>query len=127
MIGKKLIHRPAGTLRGLGFWWTFAAALVVAGALILAIAQNGREVRVHYIVWQASAPLIVVILTTALVVLLLDEAGGLVWRRRRRATLGRRSELARLRRERPDQREQEPEVPASAAESSPQAAAGNGS
>ncbi len=65
--------------------------------MIVAIAQNSRAVRIHYIVWQSSVSLIVVILTTALVALLLDEVGGLIWRRRRRARLRRRDELAELR------------------------------
>ena len=59
-----------------------AAALVVAAAIILAIAQNGRQVRLHCVVWQASVPLIAIILTTTLVALLLGEAGGLIWRPR---------------------------------------------
>ena len=82
---------------GLGWWWTFAAALILAGVVIVAIAQNSRTVRVHYIVWQSNVSLIVVVLTTALVAILLDQAGGLIWRRRRRARLSRRDELADLR------------------------------
>jgi uncharacterized integral membrane protein len=97
MIWNRRIDRPPGAARGLGLWWTFAAALVVAAALIIAIAQNGAQVRVHYVVWQARVPLIVIVLTTALVALLLDEAGGLIWRSRRRAKLARRNELAQLR------------------------------
>jgi uncharacterized integral membrane protein len=87
-------------LRGLGLWWTFAAALVLGIAVVIAIAQNSHGVRVHYIVWHANVPLIVVVLTTALIAILLDEAGGLIWRHRRRARIGRRSELAQLRTER---------------------------
>ena len=51
---------------------TFAAALILTGAVIVAIAQNSRMVRVHYIVWQSNVSLIVVVLTTALVAILLD-------------------------------------------------------
>ncbi len=108
MIWNRSIDRPPRAARGLGLWWTFAAALVVAAALIIAIAQNGAQVRVHYVVWQASVPLIVIVLTTALVALLLDEAGGLIWRSRRRAKLGRRNELAELR---TTQRPPEPAAP----------------
>ena len=57
--------------------------------VIVAIAQNSRTVRVHYIVWQSNVSLIVVVLTTALAAILLDQAGGLIWRRRRRARLSR--------------------------------------
>lgn len=74
-----------------------AAALVIGGALILAIAQNSHAVSVHYAVWHTRVSLVVVVLTTALVSILLDEAGGLIWRRRRRSRLGRRDELAELR------------------------------
>ena len=121
MIWNRLIHRRARASRGLGLWWTFAAALVAAAAIIVAIAQNGRQVRVHYVVWQTSVPLIVIVLTTALVALLLDEAGGLIWRRRRRAKLGRRDELAQLR-----TGQQQPGPAAPPLESSPQAAGAAG-
>jgi len=116
LVGRRLTQRPSAALRGLGLWWTFAAALVVAGAIIVAIAQNGRQVRVHYFVWQADVSLIVIILTTALVALVLDEAGGLIWRRRRRAKLGRRSELEQLR-----TAVNGPEMPQPRIEPSPQA------
>jgi uncharacterized integral membrane protein len=87
----------AGHAAGRGLWWTFAAGLVVAAAILVAIVQNGRAVSLHYLVWDVHVSLIVVILTTALLAILLDEIGGLVWRRRRRAKVGRRSELERLR------------------------------
>jgi len=97
MIGKRLArHRSSGS-RGLGVWWTFGAALVVVAAVIVAIVQNSRHVRLHYLAWHLNVSLIVVLLTTALIAVLLDEAGGLLWRRRRRARLGRRSELHELR------------------------------
>ena len=121
MIWHRPTERRAGALRGLGLWWTFTAALLGAAALIIAIAQNGTRVRVHYVVWQASVPLIVIVLTTALVALLLDEAGGLIWRSRRRAKLGRRNELAQLR---TGQRRPDPAAPPN--ESSPQAAGAAG-
>ncbi len=89
-------RRRAG-LHRLGWWWTFAAALVLVGVVIVAIAQNSHPVRVHYIVWQSSVSLIVVVLTTALAAILLDEVGGLIWRRRRRARLARLDELVELR------------------------------
>jgi uncharacterized integral membrane protein len=93
-----LRKREAGPgAHGLGFWWTFAAALVVFAALIVAILQNSRHVRLHYLAWHVNVSLIVVILTTALVAVFLDEVGGLIWRRRRRARLSRRSELEQLR------------------------------
>ncbi len=84
---------------GLGLWWTFGAGLVVAGAVIVAIVQNGHRVRLDYLVWHANVSLIVVVLTTALIAVLVDEVGGLVWRRRRRSRLGRRKELEQLRAE----------------------------
>jgi uncharacterized integral membrane protein len=96
-LGETLRRRRSGSLRGLGLWWTFAAALVVGVAIIIAIAQNSDTVRVHYIVWDSRVSLIVVVLTTALVAILLDQAGGLIWRRRRRARIARHNELEQLR------------------------------
>ena len=94
---KRFVHRKEGRSRGLGVWWTFALALVAGAAVIIAVAGNGRQVRVTYLVWHANVSLIVVILTTALLAILLDEVGGLLWRRRRRAKLDRRDELGELR------------------------------
>jgi len=101
MIGSKLTHRKAGRARGhgLGLWWTFAAGLVLASATVVAIFQNSRDVRLHYLAWHLNVSLIVVVLTTALIAVFLDEVGGLIWRRRRRSMLGRRSELEQLRTE----------------------------
>lgn len=96
MLRKKLDHRTEAGSRGLGVWWSFAAALVVVGAVIVAIVGNSRQVRVSYLGWHTSVSLIVVILTTALLAVLLDEAGGLLWRRRRRAKLDRRDERAQV-------------------------------
>jgi len=99
----ELIGRLGETLkawRGRGVWWTFAAALVLVAAIIIAIAQNSGSVRVHYLVWGSSVSLIVVVLTTALATILLDQAGGLLWRRRRRARIARQHELQQLRAER---------------------------
>jgi len=91
-------HQPTGAQkRGLGYWWTFAVALIAFAALIVAIVQNSHHVRLHYLAWHANVSLIVVILTTALVAVFLDEVGGLIWRGRRRARVGRRDELQRLR------------------------------
>jgi uncharacterized integral membrane protein len=86
-----------GRASGLGLWWTFIAALVLVGAIIVAIVQNSRHVRLHYLAWHANVSLVVVVLTTALLAVFLDEVGGLIWRRRRRSRLGRRSELEQLR------------------------------
>ena len=97
MLRTKHAGRKEGGPHGVGLWWTFAAALVVFAALIVAIVQNGRHVKLHYLAWHVDVSLIVVVLTTALIAVFLDEAGGLVWRRRRRARLGRRSELVQLR------------------------------
>ena len=97
MTWRDRVGRERKSSHGLGFWWTFAAALVVFAALIVAIVQNSRHVRLHYLAWHVSVSLIVVILTTALIAVFLDEAGGLIWRSRRRARLGRRSELVQLR------------------------------
>jgi uncharacterized integral membrane protein len=94
-----------GRSRGLGIWWTFAGALVVLGAVIVAVAQNSRHVRLHYLAWTTSVSLIVVVLTTALAAVLIDEAGGLIRRRRRRAKNGNRSELEQLRSSHEQQRE----------------------
>lgn len=97
MIGRNLVGREKDGSHGLGFWWTFTAALVVFGAMIVAIVQNSRPVRLHYLAWHVNVSLIVVVLTTALIAVFLDEVGGLIWRRRRRSRLGRRSELEQLR------------------------------
>jgi uncharacterized integral membrane protein len=95
--GTSLAARTKGGSHGLGLWWTFTAALVLAAAIIVAIVQNGHHVRLHYLVWDVNVSLIVVVLTTALIAVFLDEVGGLIWRRRRRARLRRRSELEQLR------------------------------
>jgi uncharacterized integral membrane protein len=89
---RRAAHRRRG-LHGLGFWWTFAASLVLGAAIIVAIVQNSSHVKLHYLAWHVNVSLIVVILATALVGVLLDEAGGLIWRRRRRSSLARRTEL----------------------------------
>jgi uncharacterized integral membrane protein len=99
MIGTKLLHRKASKARGhgLGLWWTFAAGLIFASAIVIAIFQNSHDVRLHYLAWHLNVSLIVVVLTTALIAFFLDEVGGLIWRRRRRSMLGRRHELEQLR------------------------------
>jgi uncharacterized integral membrane protein len=96
MIGKRHRMHRQRRLRGLGLWWTFACSLVLGAALIVAIVQNSRHVRLHYLGWHLNVSLIVVILATALIAVLLDEVGGLIWRRRRRASLERRNELSQL-------------------------------
>jgi len=106
---RRHVDRPDRGSHGLGLWWTFAVALVVFAALIVAIVQNGRHVRLHYLAWHVSVSLIVVVLTTALIAVFLDQVGGLVWRRRRRGRLGRRAELEQLR------TEQQPPVAAQSA------------
>ena len=115
---SKLTRKPRARSHGLGFWWTFAAALVVFAAMIVAIVQNGRHVRLHYLAWHVNVSLIVVILTTALIAVFLDEVGGRIWRRRRRARLGRHHELAQLRTEqhRPDEAPIAPEPESGAPE-----------
>ena len=100
-------------------WWTFAAALVLGAAIIIAIAQNSGSVRVRYIVWDSSVSLIVVVLTTALAAILLDQAGGLIWRRRRRARIARHHELEQFRAE---QRPPDETPPASAGDVTPDSA-----
>ncbi len=95
-IGRgRVAHRRHG-LHGLRLWWTFAAALVLGAAIIVAIVQNSDRVSLHYLAWHVDLSLIVVILATALIAVLLDEAGGLIWRRRRRSSLGRARELDRF-------------------------------
>jgi uncharacterized integral membrane protein len=101
--GRASVPKPTpgkvrkGRSRGVGVWWTFAGALVLLAALIVAVAQNSQRVRLHYLAWDARVSLIVVVLTTALAAVLIDEVGGLIWRRRRRAKNGDRSELEHLR------------------------------
>lgn len=97
MIRGRLVRKEQGSAQGLGVWWTFAAGVVAAAALLVAIVQNSQRVRLHYLAWHLNVSLIVVVLTTALVAVALDEIGGLIWRRRRRSMLRRRSELVELR------------------------------
>lgn len=99
MSGERLADGKRSSSPGLGFWWTFAAALVVFAGMIVAIVQNGRHVGLHYLAWHVNVSLIVIVLTTALIAVFLDEVGGLVWRRRRRSRLGRHTELEQLRTE----------------------------
>lgn len=99
---KKRSRAARLDFRGTGLWWTFIAALILATAIIVAIAQNVHSVEVHYLVWHTRVSLIVIILATAVVAIALDQVGGLVWRRRRRLRLGRRAELQQLRAQRTD-------------------------
>jgi uncharacterized integral membrane protein len=56
-------------------------------ALVLLVAQNGQQTRLHFLWFDAEMSQAALVLASAAVGILLDEAVGLVWRRRRRRTL----------------------------------------
>ena len=46
--------------RGTGLSWTLVLALVVAAAIVVGVIQNSHGVRLDYLVWHGSVPLIAV-------------------------------------------------------------------
>ena len=83
--------------RGTGLSWTLVLALVMAAAIVVGIIQNSHGVRLDYLVWHGSVPLIAVLLATMVLTVALTSLVGVIWRRRRRQQLTDVVELLELR------------------------------
>jgi uncharacterized integral membrane protein len=83
--------------RGTGLSWTLILALVMAAAIVVGVIQNSHEVRLDYLVWHGSVPLIAVLLATVVLTVALTSLVGVIWRRRRRHQLTASAELDELR------------------------------
>jgi uncharacterized integral membrane protein len=89
--------------RGTGLSWSLVLALVMAVAIVVGIIQNSHGVRLDYLVWHGSVPLIAVLLATIVLTVALTSLVGVIWRRRRRHQLGDSAELQELRGQVPPQ------------------------
>jgi uncharacterized integral membrane protein len=83
--------------RGTGLSWTLVLALVVAAAIVVGVIQNSHGVRLDYLVWHGSVPLIAVLLATVVLTVALTSLVGVIWRGRRRHHLTDSAELDELR------------------------------
>jgi uncharacterized integral membrane protein len=83
--------------RGTGLSWTLVLALVVAVAIVVGIIQNSHGVRLDYLVWHGTVPLVAVLLATIVLTVALTSLVGLIWRRRRRQRMTDAVELGELR------------------------------
>lgn len=83
--------------RGTGLSWTLVLALVVAAAIVVGVIQNSHGVRLDYLVWHGSVPLIAVLLATVVLTVALTSLVGVIWRGRRRHHLTNSAELEQLR------------------------------
>jgi uncharacterized integral membrane protein len=83
--------------RGTGLSWSLVLALVMAVAIVVGVIQNSHGVRLDYLVWHGSVPLIAVLLATIVLTVALTSLVGVIWRRRRRHQLGDSAELEELR------------------------------
>ena len=92
--------------RGTGLSWTLVLALVVAAAIVVGVIQNSHGVRLDYLVWHGSVPLIAVLLATVVLTVALTSLVGVIWRRRRRHQLTESSELHELREQAHAERQQ---------------------
>lgn len=90
--------------RGTGVYWRFAAALLVAAAIALALGQNTQNVEFNWAVFHPRVPLAVIILATALGTAAVTETATAIWRHRWRRRHTEREELAAYRRERQERR-----------------------
>jgi uncharacterized integral membrane protein len=88
---------PRRQFRGTGLSLTLILALVMAAAIVVGVIQNSHEVRLDYLVWQGSVPLIAVLLATIVLTVALTSLVGVIWRRRRRQQLTDSAELHELR------------------------------
>jgi uncharacterized integral membrane protein len=83
--------------RGTGLSWTLVLALVVAAAIVVGVIQNSHGVRLDYLVWHGSVPLIAVLLATVVLTVALTSLVGMIWRGRRRHQMTDSAELDELR------------------------------
>jgi uncharacterized integral membrane protein len=83
--------------RGTGVSWSLVLALVMAVAIVVGVIQNSHGVRLNYLVWHGSVPLIAVLLATVVLTVALTSLVGVIWRRHRRHHLTDSAELLELR------------------------------
>jgi uncharacterized integral membrane protein len=83
--------------RGTGLSWTLVLALVMAAAIVVGVIQNSHGVRLDYLVWHGSVPLIAVLLATVVLTVALTSLVGVIWRGRRRHQMTDSAELDELR------------------------------
>jgi uncharacterized integral membrane protein len=83
--------------RGTGLSWTLVLALVMAAAIVVGVIQNSHGVRLDYLVWHGSVPLIAVLLATVVLTVALTSLVGVIWRGRRRHQMTDSAELGELR------------------------------
>ena len=112
--------------RGTGLSWTLVLALVMAAAIVVGIIQNSHGVRLDYLVWHGSVPLIAVLLATVVLTVALTSLVGVIWRRHRRHHLTDSAELLELRGqvqppERAERQEGAPAAESAAATHTPEA------
>ena len=83
--------------RGVAVWTTVIAALAVAAAFLVFVAQNTDQVHVQWTVWVAHVSLAAVVFGAMLLGSALTLLVGAIWRVRRRRHLRMRRELEQLR------------------------------
>jgi uncharacterized integral membrane protein len=83
--------------RGTGLSWALVLALVMAAAIVVGVIQNSHGVRLDYLVWHGSVPLIAVLLATVVLTVALTSLVGVIWRSRRRHQMTDSAELEELR------------------------------
>jgi uncharacterized integral membrane protein len=82
---------------GTGLLWSLIVGVFLTLVVIILAAQNSGTIRLSFLGWDFSTPLIVLILSALLIGVVVTELFGLVYRKRRRRTLKERDELQRLR------------------------------
>jgi uncharacterized integral membrane protein len=87
-----------------GFRWGLVIAIILAIALVALAVQNTQSVRIEWLFWDLSAPLVTVLLVTAIAAIFVSQIMELIWRRRKRRRLEEKAELERLRAEREQER-----------------------
>ncbi len=72
---------------GAGTFWGFVVGLVLPAAFVALIVQNGKTVRVNWIVWRVDAPPAAVLLAALIAVLITEAAGAALRIEHRRSEL----------------------------------------
>jgi uncharacterized integral membrane protein len=93
--------QPETHYRGTGVWPAVVAGLVLAGAVVIFVAQNTHAIALHFLWLDFRTAPAVLVLATALIAVVAAVVVGAWLRRRRRRVLQQREELEHLRREPP--------------------------